>query len=1005
MRLPTKRDYASTSMREAKREPILQDKQFVKAQATQQRFYGVDPNAYMTLGNAQSRAATAKGNMGLALGNTALKVDAAIHKVDNMLQATAANSAAAKYRDWAANYTADVSNTDLTDFDGKQYRHQTVAEQRKKDSEKFIQDLRKQYQFSDSSIVAEFDSKVSGINTAHTNRIGELVRNAEMNIGQADLVERAKNGFKNVGEVEEFLKAADPFYDAKQIAELKINGMKSVEVFTLQNVLDNSEMSNRALKQVEEDLANSQLTNNTYLSDAEVKQYIGQIGVKRRTNVANTEVNLKQAETVDELTKFYNEAVQFGTFAGSDQPNAAEHLKEFDKLYAAQMDRILIGEDAKSVRFPDGSIKGTTMAHEIRLSNALELKASGQLTEAGEASLRKNMIKDSIEFHTGLMRKEILNGTPASEVVRDVYEWMQPEDMYLFPGTWSEDKYEVMTALKRIATGLDAKRTAELALIKDRTLNEQFAFDVVNGVTTNATTKDKKEVVDHMWTVFQDNSIQSQRQAAGYGGTTNNPEKKPLMDEIADFLVEHNALPSFWVERMSETISAGLNSSALNEGNDNSKEILNQATAFVGLLEEYGRMGNGTFMAVAKDYGFSEEHVKLAAEIGSRWRHLPPAEQVERTRDYLLTQQGLKKPLLAASFESINKEENRNALFDNEWNQIREVNSDLPELTDQLRAIISVRFKDLYFAGNQSTTGEYAAKLAISEIMGETYNLNGQLKYAVNGKHPLISNIYGSSNRIADDNNPVWVTMKDIAAKFEIEDAAGLRFERNAEDTGYMVFDPNGEQLINMTDDEGNPLPLDKHRAVVMFDDELSQAGADLRKGIDIDEKIDALKNTLASTTQDDQNKVVNWGLAVQQSTDAWKQREEFFEYMGSGEMTPEEQQGINQKIAELGELIEAQSEPQLQALEEAKDRIKSDDYQTRRLAEEEVKLRQNSTFIVASPEMKQEMLDKIMVDLNKLMEAEAEKEVELDYIEDDVERSKANIKAMRDKVKSEQGR
>jgi len=52
MRLPTKRDYASTSMREAKRNPVLQDKDFVKAQAAQQRFYGVDPSAYMTLGNA-----------------------------------------------------------------------------------------------------------------------------------------------------------------------------------------------------------------------------------------------------------------------------------------------------------------------------------------------------------------------------------------------------------------------------------------------------------------------------------------------------------------------------------------------------------------------------------------------------------------------------------------------------------------------------------------------------------------------------------------------------------------------------------------------------------------------------------------------------------------------------------------------------------------------------------------------------------------------------------------
>jgi hypothetical protein len=86
MRLPTKRDYASTSMRAARRDPVLQDTNFVKSQAAQQRFYGLDPSAYMALGNAQSRAATAQGNVGLAMGTAALKVDAAVQKVDNILQ-------------------------------------------------------------------------------------------------------------------------------------------------------------------------------------------------------------------------------------------------------------------------------------------------------------------------------------------------------------------------------------------------------------------------------------------------------------------------------------------------------------------------------------------------------------------------------------------------------------------------------------------------------------------------------------------------------------------------------------------------------------------------------------------------------------------------------------------------------------------------------------------------------------------------------------------------------
>ena len=1005
MRLPTKRDYASTSMREAKRNPVLQDKNFVKAQAAQQRFYGVDPSAYMTLGNAQSRAASAQGNVGLAMGTAALKVDAAMHKVDNMLQATAANSAAAKYRDWAANYTAEVANTDLTDFDGKQYRHQTVAEQRKKDSEKFLQDLRKQYQFSDSSIVSEFESKVSGINTAHTNRIGEMIRNAEINIGQAELIKRAEDGFSNVGEVEEFLQAAEPFYDAKQIAEMKINGLKSVEIYTLKNVLDNSEQSNRALKQIEEDLINDQLSNNTYLSDAEVKQYIAQIGLKRRTNIANTEVNLKQAETVDELKQFYAEAVEFGTFAGSNQPNADAHLAEFNKLYDRQMDRILVGDDAKSVRWPDGSIKINKTDHEARLENSMMLIETGKLTDDGEAELRDSMVKDSVEFFTQELRKAILNGERASDVVRDVYTQMDPEQMYLLPGSWGEEKWDVQQKLKAIAAGLDRKRDAELALIKDRTANEQFAFDVVNGVATNTTAEDKKEVVDHMWTVFQDNSIQAQRQGAGYGGTTNNPEKKPLLDEIGEFLNEHNALPSFWVTRMSESIDAGLHSSSLNSGNDNSKKIIDDAIGMLGLLEEYGRMGNGTFMSVAKKYGFSEEHVKLATEIGARWKHLPPDEQVERIKTYLLAEQGLKNTELATHFQSINVKEKRDAIFNAEWEKMREVNDDLPELTDEIRSVLAVRFKELYFAGNESESGEYAAKLAISEIMNETYNVDDQLRYANNGQHPLISNIYGSSNRIGDDNNPVWVTVKDIAAKFEIEDASSLRFQRNAEDTGYIVFGPDSKQLVNMTDSEGNPLPIEDHRVVTLFDDELSEAGAELRKGIDIDAKIDALKTNLASTTQGDQNKVINWGLAVNQSTDAWKQRQELYNQLGSGPMSVEDQRALYQDIQALDELIKAQSEPQLQALEDAKNRTKSDDYKTRRLAEEEVNLRQNSTFIVASPEMKQQMLDKITVDLNKLLEAEAEKEAELNYIEDDVERSKANIKAMRDKVKSEQGR
>jgi len=1005
MRLPTKRDYASTSMREAKREPVLQDKQFVKAQAAQQRFYGVDPNAYMTLGNAQSRAATAKGNMGLALGNTALKVDAAIHKVDNMLQATAANSAAAKYRDWAANYTADVSNTDLTDFDGKQYRHQTVAEQRKKDSDKFLQGLRKQYQFSDSSIVADFDSKISGINTAHTNRIGEMIRNAEINIGQADLVERAQKGFSNPGEVEEFLKAAEPFYDAKQLADLKIAGLNTVEHTNLRVLLENSQNSNRALQQIEDDLIENQLDNKTYLSPSEVKQYIADIDKNRRINIANVSVSLSSADTLEDLNQLAAEATESGNFSGSNQPNLEEHLEEFNKLYAKNKDRILVADDKKSVRWSDGSIRTNRADHEARLDNAQNLRKNKALTEAGEKELRKSMVDDSIEFHTQLLRAEIENGKRASDIVRDVYWGMDPEQMYLLPGSFGDDKAEVLRKLGVIADGLDKKRDAQLAALQVRTTDEQLAFDIVNGVATNVTTADKKDVVDHMWTVHMDNSIQAQRQGAGFGGTTNNPEKKAPMDEIKDFLNEHNALPSFWVTRMSEAINAGLNSTALNEGNDHSKKILNDATAMLGLLEEYGRMSDGTFMAVAKEYGFTEEHVKLASEIGGRWRHLPPAEQISRTKDYLLREQGMKKPEMVASFKSVNEAEYRDAMFDTEWEEIRKVNPGLPKLTDQIRAVIAVRYKDLYFAGNDTTTGEYAAKLAISAIMGETYHIDGKLHHAMNGKHPLITNIYGSPNRLADENNPVWVTMQDIAAKFEIEDASDLKFVRNAEDTGYMVFGPDGKQLVNMTDNEGNPLPLDKHRQVTMHDDELSESGARLRTGIEIDEKIASLKRTLESTTQDDQNKVLNWGLAVEQSTDAWKTREEFFKYMGSGGVPPEEQATFNEQLAELDESIKAQAEPQLRALEEAKERVKSDDYYTRRLAEEEVKLRQNSTFIVASPEMKQKMLDKITVDLNKLLEAEAEKEAELDYIEDDVERSKANIKAMRDKVKSEQGR
>ena len=1005
MRLPTKRDYASTSMRAARRDPVLQDTNFVKSQAAQQRFYGLDPSAYMALGNAQSRAATAQGNVGLAMGTAALKVDAAVQKVDNILQSTAASSAASEYRDWAATYTADLSNTDLTEFDGKKHKYDSVSEQRKKDSEKFLAELRKKYKFSDASIVADYNSKVSGVDTAHTNRINELIRNAEINVGQASLQETAAKGFSHEGQLEEFLKEASPFYNENQLAEMRVEGLASIENQSLENIISNYKLSNNDLAQIEAKLVQDQLENKTRLSDAAVKQKVAEIERFERVNIANTKVNLDQARTEEELNALFKEAVNFGNFKGADQPNADSHLLEFQELYQTNLDRILVGEDAKSTRFPDGSLKGSRMAHEIRLSNAQALKESGKLSAKGEAALRANMIKDSTEFHTGLLRVAIKNGTPAQDVVRDIYTHLQPEEMYLLPGTWSDDKYELISKLTRIAAGLDAKAEAEALLIQKRTSQEQFAFDVVNGVNTNATTKDKKEVVDHMWTVFQDNSIQAQRQGAGYGGTTNTPEKKDQIDEIADFLVEHNALPSFWVTRMSEAISAGLNSSALNEGNDNSKKILDDATAFLGLLEEYGRMGNGTFMAVAEDYGFSKEHVKLAAEVGSRWSHLSPAEQVERTRDYLLTQQGLKKPTLVAAWQSINKEENRDALFNKEWEKIREVNPDLPELTDQLKAIIIVRWKDLYFSGNESTSGEYAAKLAMSEIMGETYNVDGQLNYAMNGKHPLISNIYGSSNRIGDDNNPVWVTVKDIAAKFEIEDAAGLKFRRNAEDTGYMVFGPDGKQLVNMTDDEGNPLPLDKHRVVTLFDDELSQSGADLRKGIDLDAKIDALKRTLESTTQGDQNKVINWSLSVNQSTDAWKQREELYKQIGSGPMSIEEQRALYQDIQDLGELIEAQSEPQLEALEDAKNRVKSDDYKTRRLAEEEVKLRQNSTFIVASPEMKQKMLDKITADLWKLLEAETEKEVELDYIEDDVERSKANIKAMRDKVKSEQGR
>jgi len=983
MRLPTKRDYASTSMREAKRAPVLQDKNFVKAQAAQQRFYGVDPSAYMTLGNAQARAATAQGNVGLAMGTAALKVDAAVQKVDDILQTTAANAAISELQDWSATYSADLSNRDLTEFDGEKYAHESVASQRDKDYKNKVEELRKKHKFSNALINSEFSSKASGIKTALSNRTNELVRNAEVNIGQSKLLEQFSKGFTSEKAVNDWIEGAAPYYDAKELEEFRIKGMVSVEGANFKTIFENVKTDNRALNEVKDGEIRKSMEGNTLQSQADINAHISQINRQIDLNVANAEVALDQAQDMDQLNDAYAKAMAAGNFAGAGQPNVEPYFKAFEEKYQKNVDRILLREDKTAVRLSTGALVVNKNMHMQRVDKAVELVASGTLSDEGEETLRKSIVDDAAEFWTNRVIAGMKWDRTAAQVVADLAQ-MSPEDLHLFPGSLATDHLTLINKLEAIASNLDKQAALKAEDIDLRTSEEQLGFDMAtSGLRPPPETA--KGSIDYAWEVFKSESIRSQKEGSGYvigGGAAT---KKNTMQLLEEFVAQTGGIPTSMAASFNAALSHARGGKLREDPN-----ILTAAVDAMSLLHHYNNISGGTFLSAAEDghWAIDNANAKMAIELQGRLKSAPVEQQQEIIADYLLAEQGRRNVDKKAEYGKVGSEETRTALFNEVWAGIQEANSDLPDLTDQFIAASSKIFEDIWYSvGGNSDSGKYAATLAIGRMLEETFVMNGELGY---GEHPLNTNIHRSPNRVADDNNPVWASIKQISEKAGVEPEE-LQFIRDGSGEGYLIYLNGGASRLE--DEAGNP--------VIFWDDEVTEWGQVLRSEIDTEAKVSIAEEQLEATiNKNNETNLVTYDAELRASTTASGKQREIEDLIGSEKLQGAELDAALAEHARLGEEAELEMEVQIQALEEAKERRESDDYATRKHAEAEVARRQTRDFINASPEMQEEMLDDVRVKVNGVLQAEAERAAATEIIEDPVESAKDSLQKLRDEVR-----
>lgn len=132
----------------------------------------------------------------------------------------------------------------------------------------------------------------------------------------------------------------------------------------------------------------------------------------------------------------------------------------------------MLREDKTAVRLSTGALVVNESMHMTRVDKAVELVASGTLSEKGEEEIRKAVVDDAAEFWTNRVIAGMKWDRTAAQVVADLAQ-MSPEDLHLFPGSLATDHLTLINKLEAIASNLDKQASLKAEDIDLRTSEEQ----------------------------------------------------------------------------------------------------------------------------------------------------------------------------------------------------------------------------------------------------------------------------------------------------------------------------------------------------------------------------------------------------------------------------------------------------------------------------------------------------------------------------------------------------
>ena len=939
-------------MRSAMRDPVLQDKNFVKARAATQRFYGVDPSAYMALGAAQSRAALAQGRMGLQFGETVQRATNAAIEADSILQTAAADSALSELKSWSAEYAADISENDLTFFDGDKYGYEKLQEQYKKDLEKKKSELRSRYKFSNGGIVNDYNNKARGVETALGNRVGDFTRNAQLDLGRAEVQRRMNKGFDTREELYGALDTASAFYSPEEMVKMEAVALSAFEGRQTQTLIDGVKTSNKALSLIEEELIEKVKSGNTRLTSSQLNEFGSQIRDQMKSNILNADAKMATAETIEELDAAYAEAMEMGNFSGSSQEDIEPHLRMAQAAYEEQANRIAVTNLTDMVRDSKGRV---VLTEENIRAQSQAAYDSPHLTEKGREEVYEDIEKNVIEYYASRMRLAEQAGTSAKDYVNELA--LDPtSDLMLPKDTEGSVKLGVITELQKIATDLAKKAEDEAARLVTFTQDELDAMAWGRGEMSIMDPKRQAKLAESAWATYRSES-----------NRINKKNEKPTQQILYDFAADTGVIPPSYGRTLDKTIMSN-----------------GPVEARVAAIIEFTNLNamTGGNLRYNSKLGISDAASAMAIDMAATLKTLPPEEQLKAMSNYLMGLNNRSDAGLKNQWTDVySRADKQRELFQVHWSTMQEAGVKLPEMTDEFLSVAKKAYEDEYYRNGGSAS--LAAHDALVQTLQKTYIVGDQL---MTGRNPLNENVNASANRTAGDENPVWVSMQDIVAQHEGIDMEDVVWVPVAGDNGFMAVYLYGGPENQVLGYLGN--------------NELTERGLEVQNAVNAQGQLDAAKQkrkefeaTLGSPFMGQYDAELNQAAMG----DDLKEKKAA---AVNEPMTTEERIALNAEIDAAMSEVNAVTVAEKEKLEAAKEGLNSPDPAKRAQAEMEVKIRRSPEFIHATEEIQDKLLERGREVVATEIEAGLHLEETTGEIQDPVEKSKNAVRTLREEIK-----